>query len=192
MYKVSTSEGLVLGKRGVGEENAFVAILTKDLGLIKASARAARRENSKLRYGLEPLMVGEFSFIRGRNDWRLTSGRELSHELVSRDIKRRQAAGRIIKLLSRLIHGEEVNADLYIAVVEGLRALAQNESSSEETIEMILVLRVLSHLGYVPELPELRPFVEQDILSPTLTEEVLRSRSFLIRTINESLYATGL
>ena len=187
MYPVFVSDGIVLSKRIAGEENTLVAILTREHGLIRASARAARRENSKLRYGLETLSQANFSFIRGKYEWKLTGALKISHALIPPQAPGRLAAGRIAQLTLRLIHGEERNVALYTTIQEGFAALAHGAD-----VEAVLVLRLLSHLGYLPDTPELRPFIEQDFFSIELTNRINTSRSLLIKAINDSLGATGL
>ena len=200
MHKLFVSEGVVLGKRGVGEANTLVAILTRDLGLVKAAARSARRENSKLRYSIEPLSQAEYSFIRGKHEWKLTGAVSVSRDFIKPSLagtksSDTQRAGRIAKLLLRLIHGEEKSEMLYDTVVEGLGALAKaslGPTEQTEHIETVLVLRILSHLGYLPQTPELQPFVEADFFSIELQNEVAASKALLLKAINDSLSATGL
>jgi len=197
MYPVFTSHGIVLQKRVAGEEHSRVAILTREHGLIRVAARAARRENSKLRYGLETLTEAKFSFIRGKYEWKLTGAHEISKKLLPVHTPGREAAGRIARLLLRLIQGEEPHTNVYDTVHEGLLALASISHSTEESdaarnIEAVLVLRILSNLGYLPDTPELKPFIEQDFFSIELAEEINRSRKLLIKSINESLGSTGL
>lgn len=192
MYKVFVTEGIVLGKRGVGEANTLVSILTHDLGLIRGKATSARAEASKLRYGLESLSLGRYSMVRGKAEWKLTGVENISHELTAGDRDRRTRSGKIAKLLLRLIHGEERVPALYKTVVEGLRAIARAGSVTDaEAIETVLVLRVLAHLGYLPHVPALAQFIEGEY-SVQLSAEALKSRSLLVRAINESLTATGL
>jgi DNA repair protein RecO len=191
MHKIFVSEGIVLQKRGVGEANTLVALFTQELGLIRASARSARFEKSKLRYGLEMLTTGRFSLVRGRYEWKLTgienSARNLMHT------QRRASLARIAKLLLRLIHGEEPVPELYLLVTDGLAYLSRAVSQKDaDSIECVLVLRILASLGYLPQTAELAPFIEKDFFSMELSAEVERSRTLLIRTINESLFATGL
>ncbi len=69
--------------------------------------------------------------------------------------------------------------------------LAEADAAHSDALETVLVLRILSHLGYLPETPTLAQFVEGDI-SLELSAKALQSRNMLIRTINESLSATGL
>jgi DNA repair protein RecO len=192
MHKIFVTEGVVLGKRGVGEANTLVSILTYELGLVRAKATSVRVEASKLRYGLETLTSGRYSMVRGKAEWKLTGVENISHELTAGAHERRTRSGKIAKLLLRLIHGEERVPALYTTVVEGLGAIARSATTTDaEAIETVLVLRVLAHLGYLPHTQALSQFIEGEY-SLELSAEALKSRSLLVRAINESLIATGL
>ncbi len=182
----------MLGKRGVGEAHTLVWLLTHDLGLVRAKATSARVEHSKLRYGLETLSMGRYCMLRGKNEWKLTGVENISHELAAGERDRRVRSGKITKLLLRLIHGEERVPALYKTVVEGLGAIARAATPTDaEAVETVLVLRVLAHLGYLPHTQALSQFIEGEY-SVELSAEALKSRSLLVRAINESLTATGL
>lgn len=189
MHKIFVTEGVVLSKRGAGEANTSVSILTNELGLVRASARSARKEISKLRYGLEPLTRARFSLVRGKHEWRLVGAERVSREFVVCGAEGRQAFGRISRLLLRLIAGEEPVPALYKTILEGFEVLSAEAS---EAIEIVLVLRILAHLGYLPKSQELAPFTESHLFSLELAAEAARSRSLLVRAINQSLEATGL
>lgn len=183
----------MLGKRGVGEANTLVVILTEKLGLVRARAQSARLQKSKLRYGLEPLTRARFSLVRGKHEWRLVGAEALSREYVAPSSTRRQRSGKVARLLLRLINGEEPVPDVYKTVAEGLAYLARAEQEQDaEAVECVLVLRILAGLGYLPQTPEVKKFVETDFFSLELAAEAARSRALLIRAINESLESTGL
>lgn len=193
MHELATTEGIVLGKRGVGEANSISYILTKDLGLLFAKATSTRAEKSKLRFGLEPLTHARFSLVRGRHEWKLVGVENASSSLISSRTPSRAAAGRIAKLLTRLVHGEEPQEALFEYVHAGLMHIAQAETLEElKNAECVLVLRILSRLGYLPQTQELAPFVENVHFSPELSARASVARSYLIRMINESLMQTGL
>jgi DNA repair protein RecO len=212
MHKIYITEGIVLGKRGLGEANSAVSLLTAELGLVRASARSARYERSKLRYGLEPLTHGRFALVRGKFEWKLTGvvdpQKLFATEAVSTGklaLPGRQAVGRVTRLMLRLIQGEEPVPLLYKTVSEGFEVLANAQSKGDaEAIECVLVLRILAQLGYLPERPELAPFISDQLPARTtgivrsggfsleLTVQAARSRTLLIKAINESLGATGL
>ena len=193
MHRLVISDGIVLRKRGVGEANMLAVILTEKLGRVSVAARSSRLVKSKLRYGLEPLTHARFSMVRGKYEWKLTG--------VVEPVRRpgadapafvRASAGRICKLLLRLVHGEEAEPQLYRCVAEGFEALAGARTAEEaDSVEAVLVLRVLHRLGYVPESAELAAFVAE----PLHTELLARAaevRPVLIRAINASLEATGM
>jgi DNA repair protein RecO len=193
MHRIYVTEAIVLSKRSSGEATATLALLTRELGLVRASARSARVEKSKLRYGLQALTRGRFSLVRGKHEWRLVGVEKVSREYLSPHFPRRVAFGRISKLLLRLVAGEEPTPALYTSVAEGFSYLANASSDADaEAIECVLVLRMLAHLGYLPQRQELLPFVADSLFSLELTAQAAQSRSLLIRTINESLGATGL
>lgn len=187
----------MLGKRGVGEANTLVYVLTQKLGLIRAAARSTRVERSKLRYGLEPLTFARFSFVRGKHEWRLVGVESATHHAVGPSALRRQSAGRIAKLITRLVQGEEPVPALFASLNEGLVFLANAASDQDaQAIETVLVLRILSQLGYLPHTPELIPFITTSpgggLFSLELAAAAAQSRSVLIKAINESLQQSGL
>ena len=191
MYDKHITEGIVLGKRSVGEANTLVFILTRELGLVRAKAVSARREASKLRYGLEPLSRGRYTFVRGKQEWRLTGVEGVSRDFLGATPAQGKRLGQVSRLLLRLVLGAEHTPELYKTVCGGVESLAHTEQDADRA-ECVLVLRILAHLGYLPELPALAPFVEDDRFSPELAAQAAASRKLLIKLINESLQATGL
>jgi DNA repair protein RecO (recombination protein O) len=192
MHKKFLTRGLVLSKYVSGEANVSIALLTPEWGLIRAAARSARRERSKLRYGLEPLTEGRFSLVRGQGQWRLVGVEQVSRAGAGSALRRAQA-GQVMRLLMRLMPGESGDELLYRSVVEGLTALSRvPDDADASAIECVLVLRVLARLGYLPDLPELTPFVESDFFSQELATAARASRKTLVKLINDSLNASGL
>lgn len=193
MHRVFVTPGFVLSKRGVGESNTLVSILTRELGLLRASARSARKEASKLRFGLEPLTTARFSLVRGRQEWKLIGVEAMVRTALASTSNRRGQEGRISRLILRLIPGEEPVPELFDTVVEGLHVLSHIlDVKDAEAAETILVLRIVEHLGYVSVSETLSVFLQQPISSPELLRKAIELRPLLIRTINESLMATGL
>ncbi len=191
MHDKHITRGIVLGKRAVGEANTLVFILTQELGLVRAKATSSRREVSKLRYGLEALSSGRYTFVRGRAEWRLTGVDEVSREFLGTTPAQSKRLGQVSKLLTRLVLGAEHTPELYKTVYGGFESLAHTEENAD-SVECVLVLRILANLGYLPELPALAPFVESDRFSPELALQAAASRKLLIKLINDSLQATGL
>jgi DNA repair protein RecO len=193
MHPVCVSEGLVLGKRGVGESNTLIFLFTKEYGLLRISARSARKETSKLRYGLEPLTRGRYAFIRGKSEWKLTGVEAPSRALLAANASNRRRLAKVATLLLRLIHGEEQSDALFETLRTGLERLSLSDVEDEAAaLECVLVLRILAHLGYLPDREPLVPFLVSDLRSPELPRAAQAARRMLVRAINESLGATGL
>lgn len=193
MHRLFVTDALVLHKRGVGEANTLVSLLTKEYGLVRASARSARFERSKLRYGLETFTQGRFTMVRGRYEWKLTGVEATQKVFQTSTPTARRIAGRVSRLLLRLIQGEEPVSELFPTVEEGFHRLARAVAISDaEAIESILVLRMLALLGYLGEKSDMVRFVETKEFPQELLEEATQIRPRIIRTINECLGATGL
>jgi DNA repair protein RecO len=189
MHEIIVTEGVVLGKRSLREADKQVAVLAP-MGLLRAMARSARANQSKLRYGLEPLSRGRFSFVRGKHDWRLVGVEAVSRDFLAAGVAPRRAMAKISGLLLRLMPGTEASPELYRTIVEGFEVLSKPEANLS-SVEVVLVLRMLSHLGYLPHTDALAPFIEGDF-TIELSAKALEERALLVRTINESLQATGL
>lgn len=193
MYAKLSTKGLVLTKYPQGEADIAVVLLTQEFGLLRAYAKSARRERSKLRYGLEPLTGGNFSLVRGKREWRLTDIEEIDRSLLSSAVLRQRSLSRITRLLMRLIQGEEVHAALYKDVVEGFSSLAHAQSETDAaSIECIVVLRILFRLGYLSQTPDVARFLEGDLAALGLAAQAARRRAHLVKLINDSLSASGL
>jgi DNA repair protein RecO len=191
-HNIVITDGIVLGKRGVGEAHTQVAILTREVGLIRSRATSARLGKSKLRYGLEPFTIGRYSLVRGRTEWKLIGAEAVERPILMGDAGARAAGGRAARLLLRLIAGEEASPELYETVAHGIRMLSHSRDRSEaENLECMLVLRVLWHLGYVANISPIEQFLSGE-LTAGLVRDASGIKPILIRTINESLAATGL
>ena len=193
MHQLVITDGIVLAKRGVGEANVLVTLLTEKLGRVSASARSARLAKSKLRYGLEQFTHARFSLVRGKYEWKITGVVYTSRiPPANAPIYIRSAAGRIAKLLLRLVQGEEAEPQLYRCVADGVGVLSQCQTKEAvDNVEAVVVLLILHRLGYVPEIADLSLFLCENI-SDDLLARVPQLRKLIVRTINSSLEATGM
>ncbi|MEK9131388.1 MAG: recombination protein O N-terminal domain-containing protein [Patescibacteria group bacterium] len=190
-YHIYHTKGIVLGSAPSGEASRHHLIFTRELGLVWAKAQAVRTMRSKLRHSLTDYTFGEFSLVRGKDIWRVTSARMHSNHYIdfghAKDV--RDTLVRITALLKRLLHGEERH-DVLFDTVESAIAFSQRHSFSTVSLaqfESITVLRILHLLGYVGASPELSAFVQSDEWTPELlTSFGVYSRQ-AIAMINQSL-----
>lgn len=139
-YHIYTTKGIVLNSRPWRESDRIYSILTRELGLIKATAIGVRKEASKLRGALEPFILSTISLVRGREYWRATSAESL------RNISSSPAIARPLDLIEKLVQGEMPHTELFDAVEEAIFQL-----EDEERFEIGLVSKILFHLGYLKE-----------------------------------------
>lgn len=130
----------MLSERPLREADRVYSILTRDLGLVRATALGVRKEGSKLRGALEPLSLAEISLVRGKEYWRITSINSEQKILPAKSTLRPLA------LLEKLVQGEAHHPELFDAV-EQLVASPQ----SDEYLETRFVAQILFHLGYLKE-----------------------------------------
>lgn len=140
-YHIYTTRGIVLSSRPRREADRVYSILTRDLGLIYATALGVRKEQSKLRGALEPLALANVSLVKGKDHWRLTSADSLSK------IEFTKALARPLSLLEQLVQGEAKNTELYDVVERAVLAYQVQDEMSE----IRFVAQILFHLGYLEE-----------------------------------------
>lgn len=138
-YHIYTTQGITLSYRPSREADRIYSILTRDLGLIRATALGVRKEASKLRGSLEPITLAQISLVRGKEYWRVTSVES------SVRVEPRAEILRPLALLERLVQGEAVQPELHETVERFLLA------KPEEDLESLFVANILWQLGYIKE-----------------------------------------
>ncbi len=202
MYAIHTTSGFIIDSRPYGEAGKTLSIFTRDLGLVKAMAQGIRLEKSKLRYHTRDYGFGEFSFVRGKDYWRLTSAEEDGARRTEDGERRTQddppAGGRraqelitrIASLLRRLLHGEDPHPELFDQVKKGVEFLENNKGLLEEqmkTFESVFVLRILNSLGYVGKDEKILVCTESPEISIELLDKCGTLRIIINQNINKGL-----
>jgi recombinational DNA repair protein (RecF pathway) len=172
--------------------------------MIFASAQGVRLSTSKLRFSLQPLSIAEVSLVRGRSFWRVVNAREISNIYWRiKDIPQSVAmSSRVLKLVRRLVTGEEKNEALFDRLFQGLMYLAGGTGAAGSVgnlpttrevmnLEFILLLQVLYTLGYFAPPTDLLWCIN-DVLSAEMIENMSVFRSEAILHINESIKETQL
>ncbi len=191
------TEAIVLGGVASDETSKALYLLTKDFGFIVAHVRAVREVSSKLRYSLQDFSYTHIDLVRGKVGWRVVSAVHIKNMFNASVISEGDpilVAGRIINLLKRLIKGEEKNEMLFNDVLKGLSALSSGKLSEEDigAMEVVLVMRILNHLGYWGDDATLSPFLAGDVVSHEHIERVKKEKSRAIGAINKALRETQL
>jgi DNA repair protein RecO (recombination protein O) len=163
-YTVHTTTGLIISFRPLREADRVYSVLTRDLGLIRATAIGVRKDASKLRGSLEPLTLASISLVRGKEYWRITSAQTIENIVSAPEVLRP------LILLEKLVQGEASNPQLFEAVQE----IILSQKPDDEMFEICLVASILFHLGYLNK------------------EDLILEKSKLILAINHGLEASNL
>lgn len=211
MHPIYTTQGFIIDSRPRGEAGKLISIFTRDFGLIVASAQGIRLEKSKLRYHAQDHSFGTFSLVRGWEFWRLTSAQGSritgsseseahgkSDDPASDFPSFAYGSGLIVRLallLRRLLHGEEAHPELFDLVQSCRRFIEENPGLDDErsqTLESLVVIRILSELGYVGDVTDFGAHVRSVELSIGSLDSLKGKRMAMNMHINKALKASQL
>lgn len=171
-HYIYQTEGIILEKKNFGEADQFISFYTSGLGGFKAVANGVRLLKSKLRYNLDNLSYANFSFIRGKESWRIIDAIEIPGFNIKKDNDKYVSLGKITRLLSRLVQGEERNEHLWSIVWSGMSFLDKNSFDKKSLVnfEVIMALRILDNLGYIGEVGNLGRFLRGEFTLEIISE----------------------
>ena len=181
--------GIVLSRTPAGEANAFITLLTSDMGVVRARAQGVRRSGAKLSAALATFAESELVLIRGKDGWRIAGAiLKESWFLRLRSAESRARAARICGLLLRLVIGEANDEALFPIIREFFQALAELPENTNEAAEILAALLVLRALGFdAGDMPN-----DSSAFAPTVLAEIMKNRTTYIARINHSIEASGL
>lgn len=187
-YKYET-RGIVLSRTPSGEANAFVILITSELGLVRARAQGVRRPGAKLAAALTTCAESDLVLVQGKEGWRIAGAvLEENWFLRLKHPSSRTRASRVSGLLLRLVTGEAHDPALFPIMNGFFEALAVFPEDTHEAVEMLAALRVLAALGLdAGEIPG-----EMSEFTPPVLSAVMEGRSHYIARINHGIAASGL
>lgn len=193
MHHIYHTEGIVFSGKNIGESGRYYKIFTKDLGMITAKAEGVRKISSKLRYILQDFSYLKIDLIKGKNFWKITSASKTNLlEDITKNKDTYKIFSDILNLLSRLLSGEEVNTPLFLDIKSGLIMLESVSTKADlKNTEVVLVLRILKHLGYISENKTLTKYINSSF-EKSLISKVSIDRKNILREINRALKETQL
>ena len=177
---------IVLARTPLGEANALLTLLTREVGLLRARAQGLRKPGAKLAPALTTLAESDVVLVRGIEGWRISGAVLTAPRFKEIGALSRIRAARVAELLVRLVPGEEADPRLFHIFAGFLATLVDQEEPEHDAAECLAVLQILSVLGLDSgELPH-------GAYSPTTLQEVREQRPSLIMRINRGIAASGL
>ncbi|MFA6416107.1 MAG: DNA repair protein RecO [Candidatus Paceibacterota bacterium] len=154
-HRLYHTEAFVLQHRPRGEDSKLLYLFTADFGLILVVAQGVRKLGSKMRANITDYSFGDYSLVRGREFWRLVSAQKRNDfSATFSSPKKRLIAGNVFRLLM-VLTGEEESQEIFEDLKQAFGWLSQiaEDDKLVSVIERMLVLRLLSHLGYLKSDP---------------------------------------
>ena len=155
----------------MGEADRFVSLLTRDVGLVQASARGAQKLKSRNAGVTRLLSYGRFTLHSGRSGYIIGEVEPLhSFFDLNRDMERLSLAQYFCELCGILAPREEPAADMLRLMLLGLHHL-NTDTRPPLLVKCVTEQRLLALGGYAPDLSGCRRCgavtAERMFLSPT-------------------------
>lgn len=148
-YHIYTTSSLILKRKNFGEADLMLYVLTKDFGLILASAKSARLLASKNKGFLQEYSFVSISCVKGKNGWKITN--VVGEGDTFSDYRKggQEILAKVSSVLIKMITGESPHREVFLTVKSGFEFLKNLEEKYVLNFEVLIVLRILFELGYV-------------------------------------------
>lgn len=186
-----TTDAIVIGTRESGEANKTLLLFTRAFGLVYGSARSVRARRAKLAPTLQTTSLGVVSLVRGKKGWKIVGGVERvnAYYYLRSYPPRKELMIQILKLVRRLVRGEEKNEILFSVLEKFLLYLTFPEFRDETLpeLERLVALRILAALGYTTAHPDLKDCVSESVITNEFLHFLSERRTLATREINKAL-----
>jgi DNA repair protein RecO (recombination protein O) len=149
--RVYQTAAIIIKRYKFGEADRLLTLFTADFGKVRAIAKGAMRPGSKLGGNVELLIHSQMMLARGRNLDIVTQAQAIDIFLPIRDSLELMSCGFYLSELVDTFTEENVeDKEMFDLFLNTLKELA--EAREGERILRYFELRLLSHLGYRPQL----------------------------------------
>lgn len=141
------TDALVCGSRDSNTSDRSYLLFTREVGMVWATARSVREEKSKQRFALQEFSTLRITLVRGKGGWRIAGVEPIQNiYYLATERSTRTLVRNIVRLLRRVIQGEEPHATIFDDVIVSFQ---KSEYCNVDALELVLSLRILNTLGYV-------------------------------------------
>ncbi|MFH1522623.1 MAG: DNA repair protein RecO [Patescibacteria group bacterium] len=155
MEETYTTRAIILNRYPFREHDSKAAIYSLDRGKLELIARGTKKLSSKLAGHLEPISLSKIMVVRGKQyDYVGSAISENCFLNIKSDLEKLQYAGQAINVFGKLIKEEQADENIFTLIEEYINLLdkAEFEAHNIELFYHFFVLKLLSLLGYTPEL----------------------------------------
>lgn len=147
-----TAEGIVLKERTVGEQDKFIDILTKESGVLELSVKGARKINGKSGSSTQLFAYSRFCINQKGERFFLNSAEPIHIFYGLRSsLTKISLASYFAEVLRYCIDPEAHSGDIMRLFLNTLHYL-EKDMRSEALLKSVFELRLLSEIGYMPDI----------------------------------------
>jgi recombinational DNA repair protein (RecF pathway) len=184
------TRAFILESSGRREADRIFSLYTEEFGMIRASAQAVRKMESKLRPHLADISLVHVSLVRGKEVWRIVAA-DRERELPDLGAPCGAAFVRAAKLILRLVRGERADPKLF-AILSSAYVMLFEVGADPLSFEIGLVLKILHELGYVDPKDPFDDFLKDPEFSITTLSRFTPFARRAVALVNTSLRETQL
>lgn len=145
------TRAVVLKSMDLGESDKIITILSRDRGKLRMVARGVRRFRSRLVGGTLPFCYSDFLVYEGRTLDSVSQCEIIESFMPLReDLVKMAYASYIAELTSEFLPEGDANEKTFLLILKTYRLMSK--CFNPETMTKVFELRLLSFLGYNPEL----------------------------------------
>jgi len=145
------TEGIIIKRRNIGEADRFLTVLTPYFGKITVSAKGVRKILSKLKGHLELFNHSKLIVHKGRTIDIITGAETIeSFKNLKSKLSSASKVFLLSEILDKILHEEESHPEMFELFLESLQIL--NRGKGNGFLVNAFILKILSELGYKPEL----------------------------------------
>ena len=176
------TKGIIIAEKIMSDFDKMLTILTPNMGKIECVAKGARRSKSLLMAGTQFLCFGEYLLYKGSENYSMNSCEtiELFYN-IRIDLDKLKYASYITKIVNDVTTENQNNYKVLQLYLNTLYVIS-NTDKDLELVTSIFRLRLLSIIGYRPEIKECKICKQQD----DLTKFSIRDNGFKCEACSRS------
>ena len=159
------TKGIIIAEKTMSDFDKMLTILTPNLGKIECVAKGSRRPKSLLMAGTQFLCFGDYLLYKGSENYSMNSCEtiELFYNIRT-DLDKLKYAVYITKIINDITTENQNNYKVLQLYLNTLYVISNTEKNLE-FVTSIFRLRLLSIIGYRPEIRECKSCKEKENLT---------------------------
>jgi DNA repair protein RecO (recombination protein O) len=172
--KTVKTKGIIIAEKVMSDFDKMLTILTPNMGKIECVAKGSRRPKSLLMAGTQFLCFGDYMLYKGGENYSMNSCEtiELFYNIRT-DLDKLKYAVYITKIINDVTTENQNNYKILQLYLNTLYVISNTEKDLE-FVTSIFRLRLLSIIGYRPEIEECKTCKEKE----NLTKFSIRDNGF--------------